>query len=226
MSLGQVVHQHPAPLEAQHAGLTLVDKPVEISGGNLLGNIRLKCGLNNSQLYLGNKPCRALVRSNSRLLPGRGGCGVHPLHVLSQLVFPLELFATVVTHELLGFRVSDHVDFQFVLPGEAFITIVAGKSLLCMECSDMFSDLRVLAEGLVTVRAGEDSITLVYVDVLLQTGHLGKLLSAYRTVVQSPGEGVGLDVTRQGTVGQKPLTAVLALQRFRLITAMYRHVFL
>ena len=38
MSLGQVVHQHSAPLEAQHAGLTLVDKPVEVSGRDLLRN--------------------------------------------------------------------------------------------------------------------------------------------------------------------------------------------
>ena len=151
---------------------------------------------------------------------------MHPLDVLSQLVLPLELLPTVVAHEFLGLRVSDHVDLQFVLAGEAFITGVAGKSLLCMECSDMFSDLRVLAEGLVTVRTGEDSITLVYVDVLLQTGHLGKLLPTYRTVVQSPGVGVGLHVTRQGAVGQKPFTTVLALQRFCLIAAMHRHVFL
>ena len=151
---------------------------------------------------------------------------MHPLHMLSQLVLPLELFPTVVAHEFLCFRVSDHVDLQLVFPGEAFITFVAGKSLLCMECSDMFSDLRVLAECLVTVRTGEHSITLVNVDMFLQAGHLGKLLSTYRTVVQSSGVGVGLDVTCQGTVGQKSLTTVRAFQRFGLIATMHRHVFL
>ena len=105
MSLGKVVHQHATPLEAQHAGLTLVDEPVEISGRDLQGDIGLKSCLSNSQLYLGSKSCRALVRSsNNGLLPRSGGAGgVHPLDVLSQLVLPLELLPTVVAHEILGF---------------------------------------------------------------------------------------------------------------------------
>ena len=78
----------------------------------------------------------------------------------------------------------------------------------------------------VTVRAGEHSIALVYVDVLLQTGHLGKLLPTYRAVVQSPWVGVGLDVAGQGTVGEEPLAAVLALQRLRLVPSVHRHVLL
>ena len=35
MSLGQMVYEHSSPLEAQHAGLALVDEPVQISRGDL-----------------------------------------------------------------------------------------------------------------------------------------------------------------------------------------------
>ena len=151
---------------------------------------------------------------------------MHPLHVLSQLVLPLELFPTVVTHEVLSLRVSHHVDLQLVPPGEAFITNSAGKSLLCVKCSDMFPDLRILIEPLLAVRAGEGSVLLVSVDVFLQTGNLLKFLSADWTIVESAWVGVGLNVPGQRAVGQEPLAAVGALQRLGLVSAMNRHVLL
>ena len=94
------------------------------------------------------------------------------------------------------------MNLQFVLPGETLITNSAGESLLCMKCSDMFPDLRILIEGFLTVRTGEDSVLLVTVDVFLQTGDLFKLLSTDRTVIESPRVGVGLDMSGQSAVGE------------------------
>ena len=102
------------------------------------------CNNNSSRLTHGNGAlCLMLTGVNVSPQPtptARQHPIVDPLHMLLQLVLPLELLATAVTHELPDVGVPQHVQFEFVWSGELFIADLTRPVGRCVDGPHVFSE--------------------------------------------------------------------------------------
>ncbi|CAN8014122.1 unnamed protein product, partial [Ixodes persulcatus] len=168
--LGQVVHQHAPPLEAQEASVALVDEPVVVC---------------RRHLYLWHKALSG--HGPNGLGPGRfPSFPVGPVqspHVLLELVLALELLPAQGAQELPVFRVAQHVQLELVLPREHLWALRAREALVRVEGTDVLPHLvNGCKTYFLTRGAGVHSIFIVRVHMVLEGSDHMKLLLADRAL--------------------------------------------
>ncbi|RUS77562.1 hypothetical protein EGW08_014666, partial [Elysia chlorotica] len=208
VTLGQVVHQHPATLEANQASVALVDEAVVLARHHLGDG-----GLVNIDSTSCEHEVVPLVSA-----------GVQPLHVLAQLVLALELAAAGLAHELAVVRVPQHVQPKLVHAREHLASEGGDSDPVGVERPDVFFQQDEVLEDLGTLFAGEPP-TLVRVrdlGVLSQPGPRREVCPADRTVEVLP-VAVCLHVARHRRVGHHTLGAHGALWEGRQRIMGYVH---
>ncbi|CAN7980491.1 unnamed protein product, partial [Ixodes pacificus] len=227
VSLGQVVHQHAPPLEAQEASVALVDEPVVVC---------------RRHLYLWHK---ALCRHGPNSLgPGRFPSfpvgPVQPPHVLLELVLALELLPAQGAQELPVFRVAQHVQLELVLPREHLWALWAREALVRVEGTDVLPHLvNGCKTYFLTRGAGVHSIFIVrvymvlegsdHMKLLLADGALKKPLSIAEKknimhVATDLSPPVRPEVSGEGGVVEEALVAQVALEGLGILVAVHLQV--
>uniref|UniRef100_A0A6B0VCH7 Secreted protein n=1 Tax=Ixodes ricinus TaxID=34613 RepID=A0A6B0VCH7_IXORI len=207
--LGQVVHQHAPPLEAQEASVALVDEPVVVCRRHLWH--KALCGHWPDSLGPGRFPSFPVGP-------------VQPPHVLLELVLALELLPAQGAQELPVFRVAQHVQLELVLPREHLWALWAREALVRVEGTDVLPHLVVLQELFLTRGTGVHSIFIVRVYMVLEGSDHMKLLLADGALKKSLPIAVRPEVSGEGGVVEEALVAQVALEGLGVLVAVHLQV--